>query len=160
MRRGGVFVDGFVKTERLVQKSRGVHNSKKNRVVQQVSWKVSPRSFLLSNFSQKFCTRTAQSGFVPHLTFLVQNFWEKLERRKLRGDTFHETCWKHVKMTCPAKSHRMKRKFVVMSSWQIHGVRLVWFSRGLQSYFFLPGSKTRGIQEKRRSENSPMPWAT
>jgi hypothetical protein len=37
-------------------------------------------------------TRTVQSGFVPHLTFLVQNFWEKLERRKLRGDTFHETC--------------------------------------------------------------------
>jgi hypothetical protein len=41
-------------------------------LIQQIAQNVSPRSFLLSTFSISLCTRTVQSGFVPHVTFLVQ----------------------------------------------------------------------------------------
>ena len=59
--------------------------------IQQIAQNVLPRSFLLSTFSISLCTRTVQSGFVPHVRSWYKNFWEKwknVERRKLRGDTF------------------------------------------------------------------------
>ena len=36
-----------------------------------------PTVFSFPLFSISLCTRTVQSWFVPHVTFLVQNFWEK-----------------------------------------------------------------------------------
>ncbi len=59
-----------------------------------------------------FCTRTVQSGFVPHVTFLVQKLlgeMEKVESRKLRGDTFPATpCTIHWRQLSASPFIRIK----------------------------------------------------
>jgi hypothetical protein len=60
--------------------SRGQGHLKLKTRLQQIAQNVTPRSFLLSTFSISLCTRTVQSGFVPHVTFLVQKLLGEMEK--------------------------------------------------------------------------------
>jgi hypothetical protein len=48
--------------------------------LQRIAGNVSPQSFLFSTLSISLCTWTVQSGFVPHVTFLVQKLLGEMEK--------------------------------------------------------------------------------
>ena len=66
---------------------------KKTFEIQRVAGNVSPRSFLFSTFSISLCTWTVQSGFVPHVTSLVQKLLGEMEKcGKSKSPGRHVSC--------------------------------------------------------------------
>jgi hypothetical protein len=49
-------------------------------MLQRIAGNVSPQTFLFPTFSISLCTWTVQSGFVPHVTFLVQKLLGEMEK--------------------------------------------------------------------------------